>query len=345
MATNMCQRRARIRWCVTLVAVLMLLSGSRTPASAQTQLFTKTFRDAPYYEPLLAEPRPARTMLLVPAWSKEFPDSVKKGSRFAWQISLGDELPIVTVSTQTSAGPVGKGKWGVGLWVPVSFHVIEDFKDTSAPIVDTDYRFGFMTKFQYGLTDTLRLAVRFVPWAHESTHLGDEYVILASQNPSFERVNVSYERWEYGISLKGSGLFSEDDNWTLRHGGLRPWNKDGYYSNHLLGSDVATLTPSTHNYEPSFGVEYRAVAWRGRQPYVSVDLRHQLIYNYHQTPENPERRQWTWNLQVGRAVPMGTSGAPLKQYFVQVSRGVNPYGQLRSQKDFWSAGFGLVFGL
>jgi hypothetical protein len=229
----------------------------------------------------------------------------------------------------------------------VSFHVIEDFKDTSNPIVDTDYRFGFMTKFQYGLKkEGLRLGVRFIPWAHESTHLGDEYVILASRNPSFERINVSYERWEYGISLEGSGLFKEDDSWTIRHGGLRPWNANGYYSLHLLGSDVDTLTASTHNYEPSIGVEYRAKEWRSRQAYVSMDLRQQVIYNYHQTPENPERQQWSWNLQVGRAVPLGTTGTPLKQYFFQIARrGVNPYGQLRSQKDFWSAGFGWVFGL
>jgi hypothetical protein len=31
--------------------------------------------------------------------------------------------------------------------------------------------------------------------------------------------------------------------------------------------------------------------------------------------------------------------------FFQISRGVNPYGQLRSQRDFWSAGLGFVFGL
>src|SRR5262245_16957886 len=171
-----------------IACVSLTLIAVAHPARAQS-LTDHYFRDAPYYEPLLAEPRPARTMLLVPAWSKEFPDSVEKGNRFAWQISLGDELPMVTVSNQQSAGLLEKGKWGLGLWVPVSFHVIEDFKDTSNPIVDTDYRFGFMTKFQYGLRENLRLGVRFVPWAHESTHLGDEYVILASANPSFERVN------------------------------------------------------------------------------------------------------------------------------------------------------------
>ena len=311
----------------------------------QDALKVTFFRDRSYYEPLLAEPNAARIMAVVPGWAAEFPHSIEKGSRFAWQITLGEELPIAMLSNQTADGPLLAGKWGIGLWAPLSFHMIEDFKDTSNPIVDTDYRFGTMVKFQRGLTDRLRVGARFVPWAHESTHLGDEYTILAEQDPSFERINVSYEYWEYGISFEGNGLFATDDNWTARHGGLTPWGDDGYYSNHLLGSDEDTLTPSTRNYEPSFGFEYRMAEWRGRQNYFSADVRPRLIYNYHQTPENPEERQWSFNLQVGRAVPEGATGTPLKQYFFQFYRGVNPYGQLRSQKDFWSAGFGFVFGL
>lgn len=329
-----------------LILLLLTTSVTSLPAHAQDQrrLKSKLFRDAPYFEPLLAEPRPARIMLLIPAWSKQFPHSVEPGNRFAWQISLGEELPILTLSDQVADGPLNPGRWGLGLWIPISFHVVEDFKDPSAPIVDTDYRFGFMVKFQKRY-DNLRLGIRFVPWNHESTHLGDEYTILASRDPAFERINVSYENWEYGVSLEGEGLFSEGDTWKVRQGGRKPWGSDGYYSDHLLGSDDKTLTPSVANFEPSLGVEYRFSEWRGRQTYVSADTRYQTVYTYHQTPTNPEQRQWSWNWQVGRAVPEGTKGTPLKQYFVQVYHGVNPYGQLRSQRDYWSAGFGFVFGM
>jgi hypothetical protein len=340
----------------------LTLAVLAVPAQAQTQeedliIGAKLFRDRDYYEPLLAEPRPARIMLLIPAWSKEFPHSVNSGSRFAWQISLGEELPIVTVSNQEKDGLLEPGRWGLGLWIPISFHVIEDFKDTSNPIVDTDYRFGFMLKFQRAFgkqpsaTDDnpkkYRLGVRFVPWNHESTHLGDEYTILASRDPGFERINVSYENWEYGVSIEGGPLFGVEDSWKLRTGGRKPWGKDGYYSDHLLGSEEKTLTPSIANFEPSIGVEYRFDKWRNsnRHVYVSADVRLQTVYNYHQTPENPEERQWSLNWQLGRTVPEGTKGLPLKQYFVQVYRGVNPYGQLRSQKDYWSVGLGFVFGL
>ena len=84
--------------------------------------------------------------------------------------------------------------------------------------------------------------------------------------------------------------------------------------------------------------------WRSRQTYVSFDLRDKLIYNYHQTPESPERRQWSFSLQIGRAAVEGDRSA-LKEYFIQFYRGVNPYGQLRSQEDWWSVGLGWTFGL
>ena len=327
-----------------IALVSLALVAIAFPVRAQS-LTDHYFRDAPYYEPLLAEPRPARTMILIPAWSKEFPHSLESGTRFAWQISLGDELPILTLSNHSLDGPLGARRWGIGLWIPISFHVIEDFKDTSNPIVDTDYRFGFMVKFQKRF-ETLRLGVRFVPWNHESTHLGDEYTILASRDPGFERINVSYENWEYGISVEGQELFSQGDVWKLRTGGRKPWNADGYYSDHLLGSEEKTITPSVANFEPSVGVEYRLKeSWLERQPYLSADARLQTVYNYHQTPENPEERQWSLNAQFGFAVPDGTKGVPLKQFFFQYYRGVNPYGQLRSQKDYWSAGVGFVFGM
>lgn len=135
--------------------------------------------------------------------------------------------------------------------------MIEDQKDESAPIVDTDYRFGFMMKFQYGLTETSWLGVRLTPWAHESTHVGDEYTIIASRVPGFERINPSFEYLEYGLSYER--MFGEA-MLTLRHGGIHLHGEDGYCSKTLLGSKEPRLTPSEKNFESSFGAE-----WRGWQ--------------------------------------------------------------------------------
>ena len=62
-----------------------------------------------------------------------------------------------------------------------------------------------MVKFQYGISETMHFGIRYTPWAHESTHLGDEYTIFAVNNiPGFERINVSYEYQEYGSRSRGA---------------------------------------------------------------------------------------------------------------------------------------------
>jgi hypothetical protein len=302
--------------------------------------------DRTYYEPLLAEQRAARSFLVFPGWSKEFPHSAKAGNRFAWQITMGREFPII--GWQSDATGIGKGQWGVGLWIPIAFHMIEDFKDESAPIVDTDYRFGTMVKFEYGLTDTDRLQLRYVPWAHESTHLGDEYTIVASRRPGFERINVSYEYQEYGVSWMRA--FGSHSTVTVRHGGIILHGSDGYYSDHLLGSDQPTLSPSEKNYEPSFGAEYRfptRAAQTGklaprRQFIASLDLRNRLQYDFHRGSNESERRRLTWTVAIGRAAVEGQR-LLLRSYSFYFTRGVNPFGQLREQYPYWAGGIGWVF--
>lgn len=326
-----------------LLLSLVMIAGPALSAAAQ-QIDPWAFKDLPYYEQLRAEPKGARVQLIVPGWSKAFPHSVEPGPRFAWQITLGRELPIGGVRSEKIDGRVGAHQWGVGLWIPVSFHMIEDFKDTSEPIVDTDYRFGFMSKAQYGITEDFWLSIRFVPWAHESTHLGDEYVILAQRLPSFERVNVSYEYWEYGVSFEKT-FGADESHLVVRTGGLKPWGGDGYYSAELLGATTPTLTTSKANFEPSIGVEWRGLEIGTRNLFVSYDTRDKVVYTYHRAPGADDPRQWSHSLAIGLAVPENTVGTPLREYFLHVYRGVNPYGQLRSQKDFWSIGAGFRFGI
>ena len=324
---------------LTAIAFAVAMVGPWTSAYSQTRGFY--FADQPYFEPLKADPRAARMTLIVPAWSKEFPHSEEPGTRFVWQITLGRELPIAGWRAEALDGRVGNKKWGFGLWIPASFHMIEDFKDESAPIVDTDYRFGFMTKFQFGLTEDSWLGVRFTPWAHESTHLGDEYVIIAQRKPGFERTNPSFEYWEYGISYErslGNGML------TLRNGGLNLHGDDGYYSDHLLGSDEPTLTPSQKNFEPIFGIEWRGWQRGERELFVSLDLRHKLAYKFHRAPGEEETKHWSYGLAIGRTLPEDSGNVPMKDYFFYLYRGVNPFGQLREQKDYWFAGIGWTFG-
>ena len=67
----------------------------------------------------------------------------RAGNRLAWEVSLGREIPIFTRANFDDATRGLKGSQGFGLWVDVSFHMIEDMgKDPSNPIINTDYRFS-----------------------------------------------------------------------------------------------------------------------------------------------------------------------------------------------------------
>ena len=61
-------------------------------------------------------------------------------------------LPILGwESADADHGKVRPGALGVGLWIPIDFHMIEDLSDRSAPIVNNDYRFGGMLNaFRFG---------------------------------------------------------------------------------------------------------------------------------------------------------------------------------------------------
>ena len=128
--------------------------------------------------------------------------------RLTWDVSVGREIPIFNRANFTEATTI-KGSSGWGLWVDVSFHVIEELgKDESNPIINTDYRFS-LAKVKYYRVIKMNpadksyqsLAFKADLFHHESTHLGDEYVLHAQTlpqavldergRPPFERFNQS----------------------------------------------------------------------------------------------------------------------------------------------------------
>lgn len=324
-----------LRGALTLAALVV----GTGPALSQD---TFGFRDFDWYDPLVAEQRAAR-MLVTFGGTDAFEFSLEDGRRLVWDIHLGKELPMISFVKAVNPGALRAGEWGIGLWAPVSVHMIEDFKDPSNPIVNADYRFGSMIKFRYALAPERWLSARFVPWAHESTHLGDEFSLAAAEHfPGFERINVSYEYWEYGIGL-------ESPRWSLRHGGLQPWGKDGYYSDHLLQVGGRTIPTSAVNFEPSFGVEYRSRHSDGRTwaPFASLETRGRIAYDYNKpSSSDPERRHWSTSVSAGiktSPAPASSSSLSLSHIYVHFYRGVNPHGQLRNDASYSMLGVGFQF--
>jgi hypothetical protein len=332
------------------------------------------FENRSYFDPFVAEIHAPDVTATVFAQGSPLQYSAKPGRRRAWTISLGKEVPVFGrdgVAKDGGAcspdlGPLRAGCSGWGVWFAIDFHMLEDFKDNSNPIIDTDYRFGGMFKYQHMLSDTKSLGLRGY-YGHESTHLGDEFSLAAQRNQAvtdFQRINVSYQYFEYGISYDVALLGSKGGVNLLkfRHLGsiLDPftsWNK-GYYSTDPLEVNGHTVTPSKNRYEPTFEFEWRnqslglgsqltqpagakvkASWWR---PYVSVDSRYRTIYDYAKpVPNAAERRQWSTNLVAGyyRLRTDAKRGEP--DFFGRVYYGVNPYGQLRNQRNYFLFGIGV----
>jgi hypothetical protein len=314
-----------------------------------------------YYDPLLAEPRAAQITAVIFAQSSKFDYMQTDGRHQMWDISLGKEIPLFGAENCVTAnGPIQKGCTGFGLWLPVSFHMVEDFEDDSSPIINTDYRFSLLAKAQWGLSKNRSISAR-VQVGHESTHVGDEFTIHALQDygDAFERVNVSYEYWEYGFSYKRWSA-NEKSLWTFRHGGIGLLNnKKGFYGASLLTDDPEnpepSLTRSNKNFEPMFGVEWEmpdtpiSQKWffKNWAPIASVDARLKTVYNYHRVPESASDKQ---ALSVSAVFGLkhvnqtyNQRGVPI--LIARAYYGVNPNGQFRNQNKYFQWGFGLIVPL
>ena len=306
--------------------------------------------------------------------SSAFQYSQKPGRRRVWDISVGKEIPAFgwerryrpltgsAVPCFAAQGYPPPGCSGIGVWVPVSLHAIEDFKDPSNPIIDTDYRFGGMLKFEHRFggtatnADDVRLLKLRLYFGHRSTHLGDEFSLAAQRNATqdhFQRVNISYQYWEYGVSYErvhGIHVFK------FRHGGavLDPlttsWSH-GFYSFDPVETNNQAVTPS-HNkfFEPHFGFEYLKDIRVGQapcfKPFMSLDVRHRPIYHYAKPSANhPDGGQWSYNVVGGVRRARGLGDQKLPSLYVRLYYGANPWGQLQTQRNYVLFGVGLHFSV
>jgi hypothetical protein len=348
------------------------------PAPLKRQWRNDWFRDRDYFDPLIAEPRAPQIAFNFPAWSNGFQYSVESGNRLVWDISLGREIPIFTRANFDESTRVFPGSQGFGVWVDVSFHMIEDMgRDPSNPIVNTDYRFS-LGKIKYyrvisvsknadGTVPIPRrwksIAFRYDIYHHESTHLGDEFVIQGQAvHPDFERINVSFEFYDVAGALnleRGDGLMHTFRGGTT--GLVKP--SSGYYSDHTLEFPIENqrdVFPSERNFEPyvqyqffaphsrvsdqpgAAGIE-RPVRWA---PFASADLRRRIVYDYNKASADvKEDTQWSINLMGGFRSQPGNLRFSIKEIYLRYYRGVNPNGQLRNQKDYWQVGLGVNFAV
>jgi len=339
---------ARVTSTAALLAMLLL------PRPAQAQESTVQwwlFEGRSYHDPLIAGVREPHIGALGLAWADRMDFQVSDDDpRRVWDIDLGYEIPILgrESASSTDGSRVDDGEWAVGLWIPIDFHMIEDFADASNPIVNTDYRFGAMLKVQFGVSGSSWVSGR-VSAGHESTHLGDEFS-LAGQDAftdTFERVNVSWEFLDVAL------LYERVIEASFVSGRLGltttvPFG-DSYYSVDSMSATQSAVGPvilSHNSVDPyaGFQVEWEEVL--GDSPgwgiYASTEFRYRSVYDYHRASEDvAEDRQLSVNLIAGLKKPTGGGPIATASPYLRFYHGVNPHGQFRNQRGFTLVGLGL----
>lgn len=330
----------RRRLCAGLVALL----APALPALARAQ--TWALEDRSYFDPHLSSPRDALIKVLFPAGSDAFPYAQSEGRRLVWDISLGKELPVLGYETSpTRADVLPRGHWGIGLWLPIGFHLIQDLSgDDAAPILDTDYRFAAMLKARYALWDEVWLKARS-SLGYERSDLGDEFALAAERAApdDFRRIDVSHGYWDAAAGLDAIAGDHQLDLLAGASGLLRPAR--GYYRTRPLEADGTEVSRSPDGREPYFSLQYFYLVgvlgpWA---PWASVDARHRSVYDYSRAAAaSTEERQWSVNVLVGlrdQEQQYGQRGTI--DVYGRVYYGVNPAGQFRSQRDYLLFGIGL----
>ncbi len=259
----------------------------------------------------------------------------------------------------------GSAKWGLGLSLPASIHVLEDmWEPVTAAVIDVDYRFGSprirgIRRFEPN-SKVRNISFSWLPIFHECTHLGDELVLyLNSKDYPISRVNVSYEYTELQLTINDPDG-SMDNNHAFRFGARYRISNRGYgwFSTESFAVDTNTVNfdQSTHRLEYNFEYEMQRskgfLASKRAMNFFSIDLGSRVklgIPVYHkvdgvwQAKDKKERNGFTVNAYFGwKFFAKNKTTRPLGVYF-HYYRGVNIWGQLRNQGKYGFMGIAITY--
>ncbi len=248
---------------------------------------------------------------------------------------------------------------GVSLFAQASAHILIDTQLSSHPVMNTDYRIGAgFTGRPFRGFRPFSFKIQFF---HESSHIGDEYVLSAAPVPEFKRWNVSYEAIEALVSLD---RYDEADFWGwpvyLRaYGGGRrltsffdvtePWKNrfEEFITRDTFGQAPLLLA---HQWEAQAGGEIYLDAWEPNH----VDHGHFWKWQYTMAAVDFSRTSlldtvtpetmWSTHAMLGLVWGEYFNAKRSNQLALEYYRGVNPHGQFRnSELDFWALAFTVRF--
>lgn len=302
--------RCRLLYVLAPAVVLALLA---TPAGAQTvgaprcgagvheseATGTVGFPEDQIFCPLIADPKEARSFVsFLRGTFRSLDDPSGEGTSIA-SVGVGDTFGLLRVG-----GPDP----GEGFQLDVVGSIFAQF-DLGAPsndLINADYILGLPLTFRrHGFSFRAKLY-------HQSSHLGDEYLLRSDQ---IIRENLSFESLEFLVSQEIGAL-------RLYVGAER-----------IFRREPAELPDSLFH----TGIELRSGRARKVQLLAGVDVKTTELHDW--SPAVSGRA----GLELGRPGPEGHPGR-LIMLLLEVYQGPSPYGQF-FQDDISYVGAGIHIGL
>lgn len=283
------------------------------------------------------------------------PEEFKK-KKYYLEANLGASIPIWAKEY--------KKNYGLAFSIPVHTQILFDFLEPStAPIINTDYSFALMeVRFikRFDVENRLRnVAIKFSPYYHQSSHLGDEIVLYRQAHGiAVRRVNVTYDYAELALTLNDPEGRSRQ-NHALRLGAMHLLKPDsGWYSSiRRIEVDSAVLLSAMRS-PWEFYVQYQLTTGRyflsskNFQHIISVEVRNRELYGiprHHFTEGGWEAshqkssRSTTLNLySVWRLKISDNDSYNRLGIGVRIYHGLNYHGQLRHLPRYSFIGLSIL---
>ena len=238
--TSYARRTARL---FALVGAFAALAGSSVSAE-EAKHPVRVFPRVSLFAPLAADPRWPK---FLAGYSYYFGDS---DIQHVGSAEAGASIAIVQKDARR------RGAWEIGLQVGI--FAIFDLAGDSTDLLNADYLGGLT--FTYAV-DSIAVIVRYV---HQSSHLGDEYLL----NNEVDRINLSFENLDALLSYQvrewarvygGAGAMVRAEPSSLRRWSLQ------------FGTELRPLsTQTTHKLELLLGLNLRLWQETGWVPDASV---------------------------------------------------------------------------
>lgn len=300
-------------WCFRVLALVIVLVSPAVPAGAQTvdaprcgtgvhaseATGTVGFPENQIFCPLIADPKEARSFVsYLHGTFRSLDDPSGEGTSIA-SVGVGDTFGLFRIG-----GPDP----GEGIQLDVLGSIFAQF-DLGAPsndLINADYILGFPLTFRRsGFSFRAKLY-------HQSSHLGDEYLL---RSEDIVRENLSFESSEFLVSQELGAL-------RLYVGAER-----------IFRREPDTLPDSLFH----TGIELRSGRARKVQLLAGVDVKTTELHDW--SPAISGRA----GLELGRPGPEGHPGRLIMLLF-EMYQGPSPYGQF-FQDDISYLGAGIHIGL